>query len=108
MLPDPLHPAVVHFPVALSALTPLLAALILLAVRSGRLPPQSWAVVVLLQALLFGGAWLAHETGHHEEERAERVVDEALIEEHEKAADWVEWMSGAGLAVTLLGLARGA
>ena len=108
MLPDPLHPAVVHFPVALSALTPLLAALILLAIRSGRLPAQSWAMVVLLQALLFGSAWLAHETGHDEEERVERVVDEDLIEEHEEAADWVKWISGAGLAVTLLGLARGA
>jgi uncharacterized membrane protein len=107
VLPDPLHPAVVHFPVALSALTPLLAALILLAIRSGRLPPQSWAVVVLLQALLFGSAWLAHETGHHEEERVEKVVDESLIEEHEEAADWVFWMGGAGLAAALLGLARG-
>ena len=108
MLPDPLHPAVVHFPVALSALTPLFAALILLAIRSGRLPAQSWAMVVLLQALLFGSAWLAHETGHDEEERVEKVVDEALVEEHEEAADWVEWLSGAGLAVALLGLARGA
>jgi hypothetical protein len=26
MLPDPLHPAVVHFPIALAALTPLFAA----------------------------------------------------------------------------------
>ena len=107
MLPDPFHPAVVHFPIALAALTPLLAALILLAIRSGRTAPATWAVVVILQALLVGGAWLAHETGEQEEERVEKVVEKSHIEEHEEAADWVLWMGAAGLAAALLGLARG-
>ena len=60
MLPDPLHPAVVHFPIALAALIPLFAALTLLAIRMGRTSPHTWAVVVLMQALLVGSAWLAH------------------------------------------------
>ena len=107
MLPDPLHPAVVHFPVALSVLTPLFAALILLAIRSGRTAPLTWSVVVLLQALLVGSAWLAHETGHDQEERVEKVLDERHIEEHEEAADWVLWTGAAGLAAALLGLAGG-
>ena len=107
MLPDPLHPAVVHFPVALAVLTPLFGALILLAIRSGRTAPLSWSVVVLLQALLAGSAWLAHETGHDQEERVEKVLDERHIEEHEQAADWVLWTAEAGLAVALLGLAGG-
>jgi uncharacterized membrane protein len=107
VLPDPLHPAVVHFPIALAVLTPLLAALILLAIRSGRAVPASWAVVVLLQALLVGSAWLAHETGEPEEERVENVVDESLIEEHAEAADWVLWTAVAGLVAAGLGLAGG-
>jgi uncharacterized membrane protein len=107
MLPDPLHPAVVHLPLALAAITPLFAALTLLAIRSGRIPPASWLLVVLLQALLVGGAWLAHETGEEDEERVEKVVDEDLIEEHEEASDWVLWMGAAGLAAALLGLAGG-
>jgi uncharacterized membrane protein len=107
MLPDPLHPAVVHLPIALAVLTPLFAALLLLAIRSGRIPLLGWSVVVLLQALLVGSAYLAHETGEEDEERAEKVVDEALIEEHEEASDWVLWLGGAGLAAALLGLARG-
>ena len=107
MLPDPLHPAVVHFPIALAALIPLFAALILLAIRSGRLPPLAWALVVLLQALLVGSAWLAHETGHDQEERVEKVVEESFIEDHEAAADWVMWMGAAGLAAALLGFAGG-
>jgi uncharacterized membrane protein len=107
MLPDPLHPAVVHFPIALAALIPLFAALILLTIRSGRLPPLAWTLVVLLQALLVGSTWLAHETGEEQEERVEKAVDEERIEEHEEAADWVLWIGAAGLAATLLGLAGG-
>jgi uncharacterized membrane protein len=107
MLPDPLHPAVVHFPIALAALIPLFAALILLTIRSGRLPPLAWTLVVLLQALLVGSTWLAHETGEEQEEQVEKVVDEERIEEHEEAADWVLWIGAAGLAATLLGLAGG-
>ena len=107
MLPDPLHPAVVHFPIALSALTPLFAALILLAIRSGRMARSTWAVVVLLQALLVGSAWLAHETGEEQEDRVEKVVDEKKIDEHIQAADWVLWLGAAGLAAAALGLAGG-
>jgi len=107
MLPDPLHPAVVHFPIALAAITPLVAALILLAIRSRRTPPLTWAVVVLLQALLVGSAWLARETGEDQEERVEKVLDERHIEEHEEAADWVLWVGAAGLAAAALGLLGG-
>ena len=107
MLPDPLHPAVVHFPIALALLTPLFAALIWLAIRAKSLPPQAWAIVVALQALLVGSAWLAHETGEDQEERVEKVVDERYIEEHEEAADWLLWTSVAGLGVAAAGLAGG-
>ena len=107
MLPDPLHPAVVHFPIALATLIPLFAALILLAIRSERTSASTWAVVVLMQALLVASAWVAHDTGHDQEERVEKVVKEGLIEEHEEAADWVLWLAVAGLAPAGIGLARG-
>ena len=107
MLPDPLHPAVVHFPIALAALIPLFAALTLLAIRMGRTSPHTWAVVVLMQALLVGSAWLAHETGHDQEERVEKIVKESLIEAHEEAADRVLWFAVAGLAAAAIGLAGG-
>ena len=107
MLPDPLHPAVVHFPIVLAALVPFFAALILIAIRSGRAPSHAWAVVVLLQALFAASAWLAHETGHHEEERVEKIVEERHIEEHEEAADWLLRLAVVGLAVASLGLAAG-
>jgi uncharacterized membrane protein len=107
MLPDPLHPAVVHFPIALATLIPLFAALILLAIRAGATPARTWAVVVLMQALLAGSAWLAHETGEDQEERVEKVLDEKYIEEHEEAADWVFRAAVVGLALAAGGLAAG-
>ncbi len=107
LLPDPLHPAVVHFPIALAALMPLFAALMLLAIRSGRTPPRTWAVVVLMQALLVGSAWFAEETGSDQEERVEKIVDEDHIEAHEESAEWVVYLGAAGLAIAGLGLAGG-
>jgi uncharacterized membrane protein len=87
MLPDPLHPAVVHLPIALAFIVPLLAAGVWLAIRGGVLPERTWALVAALQILFAGSAWVAIETGENEEERAERVVAEERIEEHEEAAE---------------------
>lgn len=87
MIPDPLHPAIVHFPIVLAVLAPLLAAAAFWAIRSGRLPRRSWVGVVILQAVLVGTAWMATETGEHEEDRVERVVAERHIDAHEEAAE---------------------
>jgi hypothetical protein len=63
MLPDPLHPAVVHLPIALAVLIPGLALLGILLIYKNVLPARSWALIVLLQALLVGSGWLALQTG---------------------------------------------
>lgn len=107
MLPDPLHPAVVHLPIALALLVPLVAAFALLASRFGFLPARSWAFAVLLQALLLGSAFVAQETGEEEEERVERVVAERHIEDHEERAEQLLIGAGLGLLVIGAGLAPG-
>ena len=107
MLPDPLHPAVVHLPIALAVLIPLVALAALLAARFGWLPPRAWAFVVLLQACLVGSAFVAIETGEDEEERAERVVAERHIEDHEERAERLLWAAGIVLLVSAAGLAPG-
>jgi uncharacterized membrane protein len=100
MLPDPLHPAVVHLPIALAVLMPLLAAAAAFAIARGLLPARAWLVVAVLQLLLVGSAWTAVETGENEEERVERIVAEQHIEAHEEAAD--RFLIVAGVAALLL------
>ena len=107
MLPDPLHPAVVHVPIALAVLVPGLALLVLVLVGSGICRPRAWAAIVFLQVLLVGSSWLALETGEKEEDRAERVVAERHIEAHEEAAERFMGLAGLGLVVLGAGLLPG-
>ncbi len=107
MLPDPVHPAVVHLPIALAILIPGLALLAALSIRREFLPSRSWWAVVLLQALLVGSAYLATETGENEEERVERVIEHDLIHDHEEAAERFLLAAAITLAPVGLGLLSG-
>jgi uncharacterized membrane protein len=104
MLPDPLHPAIVHLPIALAALIPGFAIVGLYLIHRGLIPPRSWALVVLLQVMLVGSGWLALETGEDQEERVERVVAERHIEAHEEAAERFLLIAGIGLVLVGAGL----
>lgn len=83
----PLHPKLVHLPIALAILVPLLTSGLLLAWWRGWLPKRAWIVAVAAQALLVASAWLAMRTGEADEERVERVVPEQALEAHEEAAE---------------------
>jgi len=93
------HPRVVHLPIALSILMPLIAGGVLFAWWRGWFRRRVWVVVLLLQAALVGSGALAMNTGEREEERVEEVVAGEHIEAHEDAADAFVW---AGAAVFLL------
>jgi len=99
------HPKLVHVPIALSVLMPLVAGGLLLAWWRKWLPARAWVIAIALQAVLVVSGMLALRSGSQEEERVERVVAEQLIEEHEEAAEAFVWASGGVLAVMLLGLA---
>lgn len=110
MLPDPLHPAVVHFPIAIGFLLPFALALGALAIASGRLERRAWLGLVLLHAVGAGSAWLAMDTGHDQEERVERALGERLerpIHEHEERGERLVWVYGGTLVLTLAGLLGG-
>lgn len=107
MLPEPLHPAVVHFPVVLAVLAPLAALAAFAAIRAGWLPARAWIAVVALHALLAGSAWLAVETGEGQGERVERVVRERFIEAHEEAAERFLAVVAVGFLVSAAGLPGG-
>jgi hypothetical protein len=107
MLPDPLHPAIVHLPLALAFLSPVAALLGLVAISRGWLPARAWAAVMLLQATLAGSAWLALETGEDQEERVEDIVGDKPLALHEEAAKRFLAMAAAAAAVSAAGLLPG-
>lgn len=90
------HPKLVHVPLALAVLMPLVAAVVLAAWWRGWLPARAWALVAMLQAALVVGGVASLRSGEAEEHRVEQVVPGRLIHEHEEAA---EVFVGAGGAV---------
>jgi uncharacterized membrane protein len=95
----PLHPAIVHVPLGLAVVAPLLALGLAIAIRKGTLPRTSWAIVVVLQAVLFAGGLLALKTGEQDEERVEDRIAESAIERHEELAERFVWSAGGTLVL---------
>lgn len=107
MLPDPLHPAVVHFPIVLTFLLPIAA---VIALWYGRRHPGTrgaWMIATALAGALTASAWLAVETGERDEEGVERIVPEAAMEGHEEAAERFLLLSAGVLLVAGAGLLGG-
>lgn len=107
MLPNPLHPAVVHFPLVLMFLLPLFAIGAVWAIQRGTRARQAWALPLGLSAALVASAFVALRTGEAEEDRVEAVVSEAVLHEHEEAAERFLVLSGVLLLVAAAGLVPG-
>lgn len=93
----PLHPKLVHLPIALAALMPFISFGLLVAWWRGALSRRTWVVAVALQAVLVATGVAAIWTGGDDEERVERLVPEAAIEAHEEAAETMIWIAGGVL-----------
>jgi hypothetical protein len=107
MLPHPLHPVVVHFPLVLMFLLPVFAIGAIWAVRRGTGARRAWAVPFALSAALAVSAFMALRTGEAEEDRVEAVVSDAVLDEHEEAAERFLVLSGVLLLVAAAGLVAG-
>lgn len=100
----PLHPALVHLPLGLALVMPLVALVLTWALWSRRAPRRTWAIVVALQAVLLAGALTALRTGEAEEDRVEGIVGEAALARHEAAAEQFVWASALTLALAAAAL----
>jgi uncharacterized membrane protein len=107
VLPNPLHPAVVHFPIVLAFLLPLFAIGALVAIRKGARPMRAWSLPLAIGAALTLSSWVAVETGEDQGERVEKVVAEQPLESHEEAAELFLNLSVVLLLVSATGLVHG-
>lgn len=98
----PLHPAIVHVPLGLAFIMPFLALGFAWALWTGRVRTRAWLVIALLQAVLVGAGLAATNTGEAEEDRVERRVPHAAIEQHEEYAELFVW--GTAITFALMGL----
>ncbi len=107
MLPSPLHPALIHFPIVLMIFLPVVAVGALLAIRGGLRPSRAWAFPLGLAAVLAVSSFAAVRTGQAEEERVDEQVPTTMIETHEEAGERFLILSGILVVVMAAGLIRG-
>jgi uncharacterized membrane protein len=108
MLPEPLHPAIVHFPIVLAVLAPLFVAGAIWAIRRRTNARRAWLVATAALAALALSTWVALQTGEREEDRVERVVAEQPLERHEEAGELFLAASAVVLLVSVAGFLPGA
>ncbi|MBI5851125.1 MAG: hypothetical protein HZB39_08870 [Planctomycetes bacterium] len=97
----PLHPQLVHLPLALAVLMPLIAGGAWFAIARGWFRQRGWSLVVAGQAMLFASGFLAMRSGEADEERVEDVVPHAALESHEEAAEPFVWAGGIVLLLSV-------
>ena len=107
LIPNPLHPAVVHLPIAFAVILPLFAIGALWFIRRGARQRAAWGIFVAMSAALVASAWVSLQTGEQQEERVEDVVSERSIHQHEEAADLFLAVSAGLLLVATGGLVGG-
>jgi hypothetical protein len=101
----PLHPAVVHVPLGLALVMPVLLAALVWAIVTGRLPARAWFLGLLLQGVILGAAVVALRTGEQDEERVEGRAAESQVEAHERAARAFTFAAAGTFVAAALGLA---
>ncbi len=107
MIPDPIHPAIVHFPIVFVVLLPAAALAATVLIARGRPARRTWGWVVGLAVVLSASSWVAVRTGEQQEERVESVVAESVLHEHEEAGERFLALTGATALLLAIGLVPG-
>jgi uncharacterized membrane protein len=102
MVTVPLHPQIVHLPLALSVLLPLIALVVMVCIRKQKFSSHVWILVAGLQVLTTASGYLAMETGEDEEKLVEKVVGKKNLHEHEERA---EMFVASSVAASVLAIA---
>lgn len=97
----PLHSAVVHVPLGVAMLAPLLALWALVGAWRGA-GASRWGVIAFLQVVIVAGGFYAMSLGKQEEERVERLVPKHAIEVHEEAGERFVWSGVVALVLSVV------
>lgn len=83
----PVHPLIVHFPIVLTFILPILIVVFAYMIKINKATPKSWLIIIGLQLAVVVTGYISLETGETEEHNVEKVVSKKIIHEHEEAAE---------------------
>lgn len=83
----PLHPLIVHFPIALAFVLPLLIVAFAYMLKMNKMSNSGWLIIIGLQIATTVSGYVALETGETEEHQVKKVLDKKLIHDHEENAE---------------------
>lgn len=83
----PLHPSIVHLPLVLTFLLPILVLIFAWAMKAGKMNKELWFVIIGLQILITATGYIALETGETDEDKVSAITGKEIVHEHEEAAE---------------------
>jgi uncharacterized membrane protein len=103
MLDLPVHPIIVHFPIAIGCLLPLLMLLNIVAMRRWQWPQKTWWMIVAFQLIFLLSSIAAVEAGEWDEENRSAPMAAGMAD-HEEWGEKVPIAAGVMLVLTLVPL----
>lgn len=97
----PWHALVVHGPLMVGVLAPVIGLLIWGAIALRQLHHRAWWLTVVLYLIAFGGALIAVETGEDEHDRVHDVVAEEPMHLHEERGEQYRLALGIVFAMAI-------
>lgn len=97
----PVHPMIVHFPLALTFILPILILVFAFLIKNNKMTPQGWLIIIGLQLMVVATGYISLETGENEEDLVAKVLDKKLIHEHEEAAEIFVGSAVIGLVLSI-------
>lgn len=94
------HPMLVHVPLGLAAVLPLVGLWLLWFARNQPVARSIWLLLLLLQLATSAGAIVALRSGEAEEDRVEHLLPHDALESHEERAEAFAYAS----LLTLVGI----
>lgn len=98
----PFHPVIIHFPLAITFILPVLVLVFALFIKNNKMAPKAWLIIIGLQLFTTVTGYISLESGEKEEDAVEKVVEKKFIHEHEEAA---EIFVGSTVLALVIGIA---